>query len=285
MRLYLPRELIPANQFQRSYIYYAKRQLPAENVRDLYNTQWEITMPGKEPNDPPEVFITIRAISVVAAEVISGRATIVWEAVRRSEMKAGLITKVFSVHLVDVYEADAMIQIYVIKQAWSPYNVVPSHSKFIATPSEPELYARLLKYKDAEKHTVKVFLAHEVYINGRVDSTVESIRRGLEIHDMGLTDSETSVEADYDDEFSDPETGRPKRLRQRERRSRRGPGAIFADTMHLFEFGGAKDRQIVSRVLSRIVMETWGWPLKYFLDELELLMTVRDLITGEQASS
>ncbi|KAF8508357.1 hypothetical protein BU17DRAFT_70843 [Hysterangium stoloniferum] len=40
----------------------------------------------------------------------------------------------------------------------------------------------------------------------------------------------------------------------------------------------SRDPYLVSRVFTRIIMETWGWPIKYFKDNLELLTVIRDVV-------
>lgn len=177
------------------------------------------------------------------------------------------------------------MQIYVLKQAWSPYNVVPSDpEKFIATPSEAGLYARLLQYKDAEKHTIKIFSAHNVSIRGCPDSTLESIRRGLKFYNIGLTDTPANAEpwslfSEPDEAENNPRRSKPMHRTSVDRDEAQESFLLTRCTDMTRPFG-AKDRPIVSRVLSRSITETWGWPLEYFIDNLELLCVMRDLISG-----
>lgn len=78
MRLYLPKQ--PKDkQFQRSFVYYGHKT--SEKLR-LYETHWAIDMPGEHPEDNDETFITVAPLPVVSAEVLSGRGTLVWEALR-----------------------------------------------------------------------------------------------------------------------------------------------------------------------------------------------------------
>lgn len=79
MQLYIPR----LNLFVPSY----NHDFDIDNYQqDIYKTHWAIEMPGKSKNDERERFITIRALSAVGAEVMCGRATIVWEVIKYDEL-------------------------------------------------------------------------------------------------------------------------------------------------------------------------------------------------------
>lgn len=47
-----------------------------------YQTRWAFTMPGKNGR---ETFITVRALSIVRAEIMCGRGTLVWHVVKYDE--------------------------------------------------------------------------------------------------------------------------------------------------------------------------------------------------------
>jgi hypothetical protein len=49
--------------------------------KSSYSTHWEIDVPSKDEKSREKV-ITVRALSVVGAEVMCGRASVVWEVVR-----------------------------------------------------------------------------------------------------------------------------------------------------------------------------------------------------------
>lgn len=77
------------------YNYVSKTPCPSYNHKfsiaeiqgDVYKTRWVITLPGEGGGSaPPEKFVTIRALSCARAEVMCGRATLVWEVVKLSEL-------------------------------------------------------------------------------------------------------------------------------------------------------------------------------------------------------
>lgn len=83
MKLYIP----STNEFKPSYKYLFNIK---DFQGDVYNTHWAIEMPvlsdatnGKQER---ELFITVRALSAVGAEVMCGRATIVWEVIKHREL-------------------------------------------------------------------------------------------------------------------------------------------------------------------------------------------------------
>lgn len=78
MELYLPRE----DKFISSY----KHRFDIANYQDsLYETHWGIDMPSESNKTKRETFITVRALSVVGAEVMCGRATVVWEVIKHAQ--------------------------------------------------------------------------------------------------------------------------------------------------------------------------------------------------------
>lgn len=53
----------------------------------VYDTHWEIEMPGKGGSGPRETFVTVKCLSALQADGAYGRGTIVWEAVRKEDME------------------------------------------------------------------------------------------------------------------------------------------------------------------------------------------------------
>jgi hypothetical protein len=53
-------------------------------LKQSIDKNWIIEMPG--PGDTTEVFLTIRPISIVRAETMSGRATVVWVVMRLEDV-------------------------------------------------------------------------------------------------------------------------------------------------------------------------------------------------------
>lgn len=83
MKLYIP----VSNEFRPSYTYLF-------NLKDLqanvHNTHWAIEMPAlsdaTDGRPERELFITVRVLSAIGAELVCGRAIIVWEVIRYSEL-------------------------------------------------------------------------------------------------------------------------------------------------------------------------------------------------------
>jgi len=51
--------------------------------------RWSISMPSEEGSHEPEEFITIRALLTVVSQRICGRASIVWEVIKKKDYERG----------------------------------------------------------------------------------------------------------------------------------------------------------------------------------------------------
>ena len=101
--------------------------------------------------------------------------------------------------------------------------------------------------------------AENVYVNSKPDTTV-TIRRGLELYDY-----EPSAKAGE------------KRNRVEPSKKTLIYGVIVDNDQVLYSLG---TKRFIPRTHSRIALSTYGWPLKYFLDLLELLQVLGDGIKG-----
>lgn len=116
------------------------------------------------------------------------------------------------------------------------------------------------------QHMPKIYSFEDVKIAGSIDDTLDSIRRGV-------THTPTSLD--------DPSQPTGKRARDDEDSEgflhmRTTPGAEMKDFV--------ADRHAKpphARIFSRLLMETYGWPIKCFKDIPELLCVVRDAIQGK----
>lgn len=105
-----------------------------------------------------------------------------------------------------------------------------------------------------------MYSSEDIQVGGSIDSTLEFIRGGL-----GVIECRDQV-AWY---------ARPRYYPE--------------NYLRLSMFGGDELRRLavqwtadqpVSRAHSRILMETWGWPLKHFKSLSELLNVIRDAVEG-----
>ena len=62
--------------------------------RHPYTFKWCISMPSKEDPNRREEFVMVRALITVFSQRICGRASLVWEAVRKEDFRRGEFGKV-----------------------------------------------------------------------------------------------------------------------------------------------------------------------------------------------
>ncbi|KAG6862740.1 hypothetical protein C0991_010416, partial [Blastosporella zonata] len=82
MKLWRGRSLEPIHSFCQEI----KHEHYSGNV---YKRQWVIEMPAKGNSDERELFLTTKALSVVKAGCMQGRATVVWAARKLADLKPG----------------------------------------------------------------------------------------------------------------------------------------------------------------------------------------------------
>jgi hypothetical protein len=140
----------------------------------------------------------------------------------------------------------------VLKQCWRPCDKTAEGSFYQAARS-----------KSDSKVIPKIYSFEEVKIGGVVDDTLASIRRGV---------THTSLSLDP------PTHSNRKRPRDEKTEALLHMKTTTSDTKDFVAGNGAE--LPIARIFSRLVMETYGWPIKYFLDIPELLMVIRDVIQG-----
>lgn len=114
------------------------------------------------------------------------------------------------------------------------------------------------------EHVGRVYSSEDVRINGKTDTTFKLIRAGLELKP-------------YETEATRPPSIAGKKRDHEE---------TFGDSVYaiIIEDGQVKRSPSASRPVTRthtrILLESYGWPIKYFLDLRELLRILAGGITG-----
>ncbi|KAF9455625.1 hypothetical protein BDZ94DRAFT_1316018 [Collybia nuda] len=129
----------------------------------LYESNWIIEMPSKTDPMKREEYITVRALSIVKAECMSGRATIVWAVIKVDDMK----TKEPPHH------------IYVLKQCWRP----------TAGSNEGDFFPEESQTRDI--HLGRMHSYEDVSHDGNVIDTQNFVRQGLD-HFLPTDDAYTN---------------------------------------------------------------------------------------------
>jgi len=65
--------------------------------QDRFSTLFGIAIPNENGDD--ELFVTVRALSVVGTKMLFGRATVVWEVVREKDLRGGTNVSRVSFHV------------------------------------------------------------------------------------------------------------------------------------------------------------------------------------------
>jgi hypothetical protein len=140
----------------------------------------------------------------------------------------------------------------VVKQCWRPREKTAEGS-----------FYQTARSKSDSQFIPKIYSFEEVKVGGFVDDTLASIRRGVTHTPLSL----------------DPPTHSDrKRPRDEKTEALLHMKTTASDTKDFVAGNNAKPPG--ARVFSRLVMETYGWPIKYFIDIPELLRVIRDVIQG-----
>ncbi|KAH8087144.1 hypothetical protein BXZ70DRAFT_899761 [Cristinia sonorae] len=187
-----------------------------------YETQWAIFMPNAHGSADGKWYVTTRALSLSRAEVMVGRATLVW------------LVKELSKRLV-------------LKSAWGR----------AGSATEKDFYG-----DERLDHVGHVLCSATIGCPTIAEKGMPSLRGGVD-----------SVWREWRDGYFEQSTVLKGRARS--------PEDSFAH-----EQGGPRatepERPLAPRILTRTLMETYGWPIKYFKDLKELLTVTRDTIRGHR---
>ncbi|PFH47550.1 hypothetical protein AMATHDRAFT_67567 [Amanita thiersii Skay4041] len=239
MKLYIDGEVIP------SY------RLPAhkrgEHDSDLFRDNWVISV-GIDSNEP-EDFLTVRAIDVAGTQLLCSRATIVWEAIKLSELHNFINDRLHG----DGTGMDN--EMYALKQTWQ------------RTETDPQLREELDEHQMYNAAGFGDFIqcGEYVSINGQLSST-STIRRLLKNEEFNPSGLRTSGVGE-----------RAQKLRD-ESNEPRHETCLTETVDSIF----AEPKPLVHRVQNRIVMKGTGYPLTSSVSLLEFLTVIRDAVANHK---
>jgi hypothetical protein len=227
-----------------------------------YKTRWKVNMKIDESHNL-EPFILFEAISLARAEVICGRSSRIWKAWRMSEMdlpeNKREVRRTFAFILV-FRELICSGQIFIFKDEWRDDR----------RPLEGALYEKA----EPGYGLARVCDYGVVKIVGEDDTTERLIRKNRVPGGMPI-------------KLPDP-TGMLKSILDKRKG---GPDASPQYDTHVIPNIGYDEFQLEDekppyrgRTHSRLLLRSFGWPIKHFLTLEELLCAFRDAIQGESAS-
>ena len=239
-----------------------------------YTLKWCISMPSKEDPDQREEFVTIRTLVTVFSQRICGRASLVWEAITKEDFQSGQIRKVGVSKFCYVLIIEVRYQVFVLKQAWQP---VKSDEAFDGV-SEAAMYEiaqlredRIYSYERVK--TEKKEVVSTQFFRG--DWKLETYEQAVE-----------RLESDFDN-CSGPtnkKTGQKRTFSNTGIRSEAEEPFSYIRLLEVNDNIFYVDNDNISlhpRALIRLLMDKCGYPLKYFVDNLELVTALRDAVRGE----
>lgn len=137
-----------------------------------------------------------------------------------------------------------------LKQCWRPLEATAEGALYGIAGNESSNIAR-------------IYSSEEVMVGGSIDNTLVSIRRDL-------THSSSALDP--------PPQPNGKRPRDEDTERFLHMNTTTSEIKHFV--AGTAARPPNARVLTRLLMETYGWPIKYFSSISELLRVMRDAIQG-----
>ncbi|KAA1473330.1 hypothetical protein DENSPDRAFT_872739 [Dentipellis sp. KUC8613] len=216
---------------------------PEDYSSSLRDTRWLIQVPNCDGMQGCEIFVTTRMLNTPVA-MAHGPATVVW-------------------HAVNTQTGERLV----LKHAWREET----------SPREDEL----LGQSDIDgSHICDIVRSVDVGISQdpdhpdwNVDDTEHAIGRGLMVEDY-LYDDDEEEDADIS---SYPQT-------KYTRSSALGlhVAAALSHGKYGFIFRMNSWRPPINHILTRTLMRTYGWPIKFFKDIPELVGTIRDAIQGHR---
>ncbi|KAH8099598.1 hypothetical protein BXZ70DRAFT_1027067 [Cristinia sonorae] len=213
----------------------------ADYGKSSYETQWAIFVPDEKGSQTGKWYVTVRALSLSQAEVMAGRATMVWMV---KELNDDLRT----------VKEDSSGVIKVLKSAWN----------------------RAGSYFQTEKD-----LRGDVDLKHVVDIQI-SVPVGLETIQTTKTSSAIRGKIQgYVSTWKDG-VGFSERAATGKRKIVPEPSGDLFDHRTALERSDGVASTLISRVLTRTVMRTYGWPIKFFKDRVELVTVLRDNVVGHR---
>ncbi|KAH8091829.1 hypothetical protein BXZ70DRAFT_471969 [Cristinia sonorae] len=213
--------------------------------KSSYETQWSIFVPDQMGSKTGKDYVTVRALSLKQAEVMAGRATVVWMVKELNEGSPRTVKQ------------DPTGVIKVLKSAWNR-----SHPP---SPTEKELLGDTV-------------LEHVVNIECSVPVGMSTLQTGDDLPAIrGRIQGKNGVWE------NGVQLGTIMKTAKRKARTTESED-VSDVTSHrtLAQQPNRVSSTLVSRVLTRTVMRTYGWPIKFFKDRVELVTILRDTVIGHR---
>ncbi|KAA1477283.1 hypothetical protein DENSPDRAFT_828628 [Dentipellis sp. KUC8613] len=210
--------------------------------RTAYETKWAIFVPKEDGSAAGEWYTTVRILSIERAAMMTGRATLIWVVTKAGDGKR-----------------------FVLKQTWCPdYAYTEAEFRALAPPDSN--LCQIVRSVDVGAGDIDDQASAAAVVD-----TKYYVRRGL----PGASDSDSAPPA--------------KKLRLGEEPGSPAVVLVIVDPA-TEDTTGEKGSESVrrgrfrftNRVLTRTLMSTYGWPVKFFRDHRELVETIRDAVKGHQ---
>ncbi|KIJ31993.1 hypothetical protein M422DRAFT_783649 [Sphaerobolus stellatus SS14] len=221
-----------------------------EGKESIYRIQWVIQM-GSKPEEP---FVTIRTLSLIGAEIMCGRATLVWEVVRSR----------------DLGRDDA--EVFVLKQSWQR---LPGKdlNDLLKKGETFESFA----HRKADLYEDRIYAAEYVSsLLGKTVTTLGTIRKNIvgELISMAQVQSQQTTSNLGSKRDRDQSENKPRPAEHFSYKE-----SLDVESLSKLVIGKSG---VVSRAQTRLLMKTRGWPLKYFKHLLELICVIYDAVEDHE---
>ncbi|ETW77007.1 hypothetical protein HETIRDRAFT_460499 [Heterobasidion irregulare TC 32-1] len=215
-----------------------------------HETTWAIQGPRSDGNEGEDRYLTVKALSTVRAQVMEGRATIVWLVVNERTMER-----------------------FVLKQSWRP-EMSQTKATFHKSLSKPPSF-----HICDIVNSVDIRVMDDEQGGMVVDDTANHIRRGVEVRASSLKRNKLPK----DPGVSELRSTKRKKPELDESQPHESFLYVTSTSSEVLEFSVIADgRSATNRVLTRTLMRTYGWPIKFFKDVPELVNTLIDAVKGHR---
>ncbi|KAF8344955.1 hypothetical protein F5887DRAFT_236522 [Amanita rubescens] len=218
---------------------------------DSYQVNWVISVPTKGDSNHREDFVTLRAAIAASTYDLCTRGTIVWQVVKLKDFKAENANK----------------KIYILKQIWRPLRTDElDRGKWTKDPDQKPFEAEMY---DAAGMGDRVYSSEDLD-----ESCTLKVRDGL--------NAESLHEAT---EWNERFQTLMLRSRSAQERTESQEPFTYLNCTESPDYGifyHLDDHVPACRVQARLLLEEWGFPLKYFLNLRELLGAIRGAVKDHE---
>ena len=245
-----------------------RRWQPKLSYQVPFNTKkedhyWVVSMPkpkgeaeyGVMEEELTEQFVLFKAMNLQRGQVIRGRATRIWKAWRFDDLLLPPEKRQVRLPLSQIQRSLTCGQVFILKDSWRDSD----------RRLEGEFYQRIGRAPGIA--TMQSYGV--VYVDGEADIVASRIRRGLSVHAKPRSINEAQRKL----RTQTIPTSTPEKAW-----GSTTDYAIFADILPLKNVPARTPR---SKTHSRLVLETYGWPLKMALSPLEIILAMQDVVMGE----